>query len=278
MNGCVAIFVFFSNMNVKEIRPQHPTFAWRFCFSFHRIAIPWARIHVLLVPRWMMRAVAFVSRLVMYIFRIVSEDCCLLPVPGTYTTERHDSAEVYKAPVEDDSGDQKCDCNSVTYKYEVQTSERRPCADLPFAKSRHGVCFMSGGCGLLVRSRTATSLHRLLTTPSRWTDWIAGCDSPYLTQWVPPFRRWRYLIYSGTRATSRKELPSHTGRSSMSQQVMFLPPGNAHVLTSDAKELANQTYDGSTMELVGRKFNVEQTSSALLTGFDQGILRRFQLM
>ena len=82
----------------------------------------------------------------------------------------------------------------------------------------------------------------------------------------PSFRRWRYLIFLGTRATSRKELPSHTGRSTTSQQVIFLPSDNTNVLTLDAKWLANQTYDGGTMQRVGRKFTIEQTSSTLFTG------------
>ena len=121
-------------------------------------------------------------------------------------------------------------------------------------------------------------LHRLLTTPSRWANWTASCYSIFLPGWVPPFRRWRYLIYSGTRATSRKELPSHTGRTSISQQVIFLPLDNAHVLTSDAKWLANQTYDEVTMMGIGREFNIERTSSTLFTGFDQGIPRSCQPM
>ena len=136
---------------------------------------------------------------------------------------------------------------------------------------------MSGGYSLLVRPQTVTSLHHLLTTPTRWKDWTAGCNSTYLAQWVPPFCHWRYLIYLGTRATSRKELPSHTGRTSMSRQVMFLPSDNANVLTLDAKGLTNQTYDDATMERVGREFNIEKTSFALFTGFDQGILRCCQL-
>ena len=93
----------------------------------------------------MMRAVAFVSRLIMYIFRIVSEDCCLLPVPGVFIYEPLNSNEFYPPPQQNDSGDQSCDCNSVMYKYEVQTSRRGSSVDLLFAKSHHGVCFMSRG-------------------------------------------------------------------------------------------------------------------------------------
>ena len=136
---------------------------------------------------------------------------------------------------------------------------------------------MSGSCGLPVSSRAATSLDCLLTTSFRWPNWTATCKSSDLAEWVPPFRRWRYLIYSGTRATSHKELPSHTGRTSISQQVIFLPSDNANVLTLDAKGLTNQTYDDATMERVGREFNIEKTSFALFTGFDQGILRCCQL-
>ena len=214
----------------------------------------------------------------MYTFLIVSEDCCLLPVPGVFIYEPLNSNEFYPPPQQNDSGYQTCDCNSVMYKYEVQTSRRGSCVDLPFAKSRHGVCFMSGGCGLLVRPRTATSLYCLLTTPSRWPNWIATCKSPDLAEWVPPFRRWRHLMYSGTQATSRKELPSHTGHSTTSQQVIFLPSDNAHVLILDAKWLANQTYDEATMERVGCKFTIEQTSSTLFTGFYyQRILKSYQL-
>ena len=129
---------------------------------------------------------------------------------------------------------------------------------------------MSGGWGLLVRPRTATFLHRLLTTPSRWANWTASCYSIVLPGWVPPFCRWRYLMYSGTRATSRKGLPSHTGRTSISQQVVFLPSDNAHVLTLDAKLLANQTYDEVTMMGVGREFNIERTSLLCSPGTTRG--------
>ena len=62
----------------------------------------------------------------------------------------------------------------------------------------------------------------------------------------------------------------------MSQQVIFLPTDNAHVLTLGTKWLTNETYDDGTMERFGREFNVEKTST-LFTGFDQGILRRLQL-
>ena len=59
--------------------------------------------------------------------------------------------------------------------------------------------------------------------------------------------------------------------------MIFLLPDNAHVLILDAKLLANQTYDEATMKRVGCKFNIEQTSSTLFTGFYQRILRSFQL-
>ena len=132
-NGCVKTFVF-SNAS------QHSTFARRFFLRFHRIVIPWARIRVLLVPCWMMRVVAFVSQLVMYIFCIVSEDCCLLPVPGVFIYGPLNSNEFYPPPQQNDSGDQTCDCNSVMYKYEVQTSRGGSCADFHFAISLIMAC------------------------------------------------------------------------------------------------------------------------------------------
>ena len=87
-----------------------------------------------------MRAAAFVSRLVMYIFRIISEDCCLLPAPGGVILPPLNSGEYYRAPPQDDIGDQRCDCNSVMYKYEVQTSRRGSCVDLLFAISIRMAC------------------------------------------------------------------------------------------------------------------------------------------
>ena len=88
----------------------------------------------------MLRAVAFVSRLVMHIFRIISEDCRLLPAAGEYTYGPLSSDEFYVPPQHDDSGDQTCDCNSVVYKYEVQTSRRGSCVDLLFAISLIMAC------------------------------------------------------------------------------------------------------------------------------------------
>ena len=90
------------------------------------------RMHVLLSPCWMLRAVALVSRLVMYIFRIISEVCCLLPVPGIFVLAPLDSGSVYPSPPQNDIGHQRCSCNSMMYKYEAWTSRRGSCADFLF--------------------------------------------------------------------------------------------------------------------------------------------------
>ena len=72
----------------------------------------------------MLRAVAFVSGFVMYIFRIISDDCCLLQALESYPYEAMNvSGLIYPPPRQNDSSDQTCDCNSVMYKYEVQASE-----------------------------------------------------------------------------------------------------------------------------------------------------------
>ena len=55
----------------------------------------------------------------MYIFRIASDNCCLLLV--VYTYEPLDSDQFYLPPSKDDYGDQSCGCNAVIYKYEIQT-------------------------------------------------------------------------------------------------------------------------------------------------------------
>jgi len=104
----------FSNMNQEDVTAQCSGFL---CGSY-RTAIPWARIPVLLVPHWMHRAVVLVGRVV-YIFRVIFEVCCLLP--AIYTYDPLNSSQYYTPPRKDYSGDLDCDCNTVMYKYEVQS-------------------------------------------------------------------------------------------------------------------------------------------------------------
>ena len=110
---------------VKEIWPlnlrrSHDSFT----YGFHRIVIPWVRIHVLLVPCWMLRVVASVSRIFTYIVHAVPEDYRLLLVVYTYPPVN--SSQYYLPPSGNRSGDLACDCNSVMYKYEAQTSQGGP--------------------------------------------------------------------------------------------------------------------------------------------------------
>ena len=142
-NGCVAIFVFY----VKEIWPlnfrrSHDGFT----YGFRRIVIPWIRIHVLLVPCWMLRVVASVSRLVTYIVHAVSEDHRLLLVVYTYPPVN--SSQYYLPPSGNHSGDLACDCNSVMYKYEAQTSQRGTCANLLSLFSFYMACASCQGGGI----------------------------------------------------------------------------------------------------------------------------------
>ena len=134
------------------------------------------------------------------------------------------ASQYYLPPRVDHSGDLDCDCNTVMYKYEVQAPQRGSCADLPFGlKSLHGMRIVSAGPDLLVRPQAVIPLRCLLTTPFRWTAWIAACQSVYVSQSVPlpsatsvsHFRR--SLICSGTQSPSRKELPFRAGLSSTSR-------------------------------------------------------------
>jgi hypothetical protein len=135
----------------------------------------------MLVPDWMHHVVVLVSRLVMSLFLVVSEDCCLLPVVYSYPSLV--PGQYYLPPRKNHSGDMECDCNTVMYKYEVRIPQRGPCADLPFGfKSLYGVCLVSAGRDLPVRSWIATPLCCLLMTSSRWTAWITACDIVYDTQ------------------------------------------------------------------------------------------------
>jgi len=129
----------------------------------------------------MRRVVVLVGRVVVYIFPAVSEDFYLLP--ALYYYPPLNSNQYYIPPRVDHSGDLECDCNTVMYKYEVQTLQRGSCADFSFGlESLHGVCLVSGGPDILVRPRTAIPLRCLLTTPSRWTTWTASCMSVYISQ------------------------------------------------------------------------------------------------
>ena len=91
----------------------------------------------------MLGVVASVSRLVTYIIYAVSKDYRLLLVVYAYPPVN--GSRYYLLPSGNNPGNLECDCNSVMYKYEVQTSRRGSSVDLLFAKSHHGVCFMSRG-------------------------------------------------------------------------------------------------------------------------------------
>ena len=67
----------------------------------------------------MHRVVGLVSRLVMYIFRVISKDFCLSPVDYNYPPIN--SSQYYLPPSSSHAGDLDCDCNTVMYKYEIQT-------------------------------------------------------------------------------------------------------------------------------------------------------------
>jgi len=117
----------------------------------------------------------------MEVLPVVSEYFYLLPVVYYYPPV--DVGQFYVPPRVDHPGDLDCDCNTVMYKYEAQTPRRGSYADFIFGlESLHGVCLVSGGPFLLVRPRTAIPLRCLLTTPSRWTAWIAACQSVYISQ------------------------------------------------------------------------------------------------
>ena len=147
----------------------------------HRIGILWTRILARLVPCWMHRVAVSVSRLAMEVFPIVSEDFCLFP--ATYNYPPVNSSESYRPPRMEHPDDQNCDCNTVMYKYEVQTPQRGLCADLPFGlESLHGLCHVSGRLDLLVRPRTAAPLRYLLTTPSRFGGWLPICREIYVSE------------------------------------------------------------------------------------------------
>ena len=105
----------FSNMNQGDVTAQCSGFL---CGSY-RTAIPSTRMLALLVPHWMHRAVVLVGRVVIYIFRVISEVCCLLPV--VYNYPPINSSQYYLPPSKNHSGDLGCDCNTVMYKYEVQS-------------------------------------------------------------------------------------------------------------------------------------------------------------
>jgi len=134
-----------------------------------RIGILWAKILARLVPCWMHCVVVLVGRLVVDIFPVASEDFCLLPV--AYIYPQLNASQHYLPPRVDHLGDLECDCNTVMYKYEVQTPRRGSRTDFLFGlESLHGVCLVSGGTDLPVRPRTAVSLRHLLTTPSTYLD------------------------------------------------------------------------------------------------------------
>jgi hypothetical protein len=157
------------------------TFSDGFLCDSYRTIIPWARILALSVPNWMHHVVVLVSRLVTSLFLVFSEDCCLLSVVYNYPSLN--ASQYYVPPRKEHSGDLDCDCNTVMYKYEVRIPQRGPCADLPFGfKSLHGVCLVSAGQGIPVRSWAAISLRCLLMTSSRWTMWITACSGVYVTQ------------------------------------------------------------------------------------------------
>jgi len=107
----------------------------------------------------------FVGQLVVDIFSVVSEDFCSLP--AVYIYPPLNASQSYLPPRAGYPAGLECDCNTVMYKYEVQTPRRGSCTDLVFGlESPHGVCLVSGEPDLLVRPRTATPLWYLLTTPS----------------------------------------------------------------------------------------------------------------
>ena len=91
------------------------------CGSY-RTVIPWVRMLALLVSHWMHRVAVLVNRLAMYIFRAVSEDFCLLPVVYIYPP-LDNNGQYYILPSKNHSGDLDCDCNTVMYKCEVQTTQ-----------------------------------------------------------------------------------------------------------------------------------------------------------
>jgi len=92
----------------------------------YRIGILWVRILARLVPYWIHRVVVIVGRLVVDIFPIVSKDFCLLPVVYNYPPLANPN-QYYLPPHVDHFGDLNCDCNTVMYKYEVQTPKRIMC-------------------------------------------------------------------------------------------------------------------------------------------------------
>lgn len=147
----------------------------------YRTRILWIRILALLVPHWMHRAVVFVSRLVVNIFPVVSEDCCLLP--ASYIYPPLNTSEWYLPPNADNLGDLSCDCNTVMYKYEVRALQRGSYANSPFGfKYLHGVYLVSEGPDLLVRPRIAIPLRFLLKVPSRWTIWSEACQNVSISE------------------------------------------------------------------------------------------------
>ena len=76
------------------------------------------------------------------------------------------ASQYYVAPKKSHSGDLKCDCNTVMYKYEFQSFQGRSCANLASVRqSLHGVCFVSRWPDLPVRSWAASTPRPLLTAP-----------------------------------------------------------------------------------------------------------------
>ena len=72
----------------------------------------------------MHRVAPLVSRLVMYAFRVASEDRRLLSV--VYNYPPLDGDQYYIPPRKDDYGDMNCDCNTVMYKYKSRLPEKDP--------------------------------------------------------------------------------------------------------------------------------------------------------
>jgi len=66
--------------------------------------------------------VVLVGRLVVDIFPVVSEDFRLLLVTFNYPSLN--ASQYYLAPRADYPTELNCDCNTVMYKYEVQTPRR----------------------------------------------------------------------------------------------------------------------------------------------------------
>jgi len=106
--------------------------------------------------------------------------CRFYLLPETYNYPPVNASESYRPPRVKYPDDLDCDCNSVMYKYEVQTLKEEYV--LICLESLHGVCHVSGRLGFLVRPRTATHLRYLLTAPSRFEEWLPVCTNVYISQ------------------------------------------------------------------------------------------------